>query len=148
MWIRLGLIYFFTQNDIQNQLRIQKAKWATTMSDADRKLMEQCAIYQLRHPQPTAPPPKLSGPVASSNLGQTYLCHVRKDNPGEKCASKSVNHPSPYYDSGKMNHECPSCEALLLKSELKGIGEGKFAKCCAYGDVHTDVMKGEYRVNT
>jgi hypothetical protein len=108
--------------------------------------MEITRNYLQRHPQPTAAPPKLNGPVASNHLGETFVCHKKKREPGQNCASKYANHHVPYYNSGSFDYNCPNCGAILLKSEFKLLKSGRWAKCCAYGDIDTNQMKADYKV--
>lgn len=118
---------------IQEQIR----DWEKSLPSTEAKLLECTASYLARHPQPTASFPPVK-PI-------TFQCHKEfKDRFKYYCASKNANHLVTYYDSGDFTFLCPYCNAELLKSEREALDLHRWGKCCAYGDVNTDIMKLEY----
>ena len=121
------------QKGIQEQIR----DWQDSLPKTEAQLVKNTAMYLARHPLPTTtfPPIKPVNP----------LCHKEvKDHIKYYCASKNANHYVPYYDSGDFTEECSNCTAELLPSQKKEQLDHKWGKCCAYGDVHTTIMKNEY----
>ena len=120
----------------------ENAEWKAALPNSELELAKICNNYLLRHPQPTAKPPPLKRPI-DFNLN----CH-RNKNTTYKCASKEARHAAPYYDSGDFSYLCPKCRAKLLRNEFQLLCQKCWAKCCAYGDVDTELMRAEYKVCT
>ena len=132
----------------EEQLRVAREKamreeieeWRASLPKNDLELIKICNEYLIRHPQPTAKPFPLKLPM------DYYLgCH-RSSTATYKCASKEARHSAPYYDSGDFSYLCPKCRAKLLKREFELLCHKCWAKCCAYGDVDTKLMREEYQV--
>ena len=120
----------------------ENAEWKAALPNSELELAKICNNYLVRHPQPTAKPPPLKRPI-DFNLN----CH-RNKNTTYKCASKEARHAAPYYDSGDFSYLCPKCRAKLLRNEFQLLCQKCWAKCCAYGDVDTELMRAEYKVCT
>ena len=131
----------------EEQLRVAREKamreeieeWKASLPKNDLELIKICNEYLIRHPQPTAKPLPLKLPMA-----RNHNCHNKS--PKYYCASKDARHSAPYYDSGDFSFLCPKCRAQLLRREFELLCHKCWAKCCAYGDVDTELMRDEYQV--
>ena len=119
----------------------ENAEWKAALPNSELELANITNKYLIRHPQPTAKPAPLKLPIH-----QLLACH-RSKKKTYKCASKEARHAAPYYDSGDFSYLCPKCRAKLLRSEFELLCKKCWAKCCAYGDIDTELMRTEYKVS-